>query len=300
MWRSSRPAPGRGCGCGARGRDGAANGWRYVLFDVSNHAVAAARRGRRRTVDRARLPLRGRGRDGGLPACPAARDHGLGRRGSAPRGSSRRSRCRPRSHSATYRELPLALARLSATLRPRILAAWRAAAAVDGWARASWPRSAPLLAALLTAVPDAERSRAVTIVEQVARAFPAGAARPAAEPAAGLRERRGASASTRGRHTGSPSPPGTVRPASPSSPWPRAPASASSPTHPPRLPSRRSRASCAGWFTCSPARPGRTATVRSLPAPSSARGVARQPDGGAAAADRPPRHVRGQRAGSTA
>ena len=72
---------------------------------------------------------------------------------------------------ATYRELPLALERLSATLRPRFLAAWQAAAA-------GGPRElaevVPLLPALLTAVPDVERGGAVAIIEQVADEFPAG------------------------------------------------------------------------------------------------------------------------------
>jgi nitric oxide reductase NorD protein len=71
-----------------------------------------------------------------------------------------------------YRELPRALDRLGDSLLPRFLAAWRIAA-VDG----SAPELAevtPLLAALLAAVPEADREGAVTIVEQVARAFPAG------------------------------------------------------------------------------------------------------------------------------
>src|SRR5262249_4311943 len=71
-----------------------------------------------------------------------------------------------------YRELPRALDRLDASLRPRFLAAWRIAA-LDGSAR-ELARETPLLAALVTAVPEAEREGAVTVVEQVARTFPAG------------------------------------------------------------------------------------------------------------------------------
>src|SRR5262249_59929771 len=59
---------------------------------------------------------------------------------------------------ATYRELPLALARLSATLRPRFLAAWQAAA-VDG-GTPELAVVALLLPALLAAVPEARRGPA--------------------------------------------------------------------------------------------------------------------------------------------
>src|SRR5262245_49776375 len=71
-----------------------------------------------------------------------------------------------------YRELPRALDRLDASLRPRFLAAWRIAA-LDRSAR-ELAEVTPLLAALLTAVPEAEREGAVTVVEQVTRTFPAG------------------------------------------------------------------------------------------------------------------------------
>ncbi len=71
-----------------------------------------------------------------------------------------------------YRELPRALDRLADPLRPRFLAAWQMAA-LDGSVR-ELAEVTPLLAALLAAVPEAHREGAVAIVEQVARAFPAG------------------------------------------------------------------------------------------------------------------------------
>jgi nitric oxide reductase NorD protein len=78
----------------------------------------------------------------------------------------------PRLALVAYRDLPEALERSTAEVRPVLLAAWRAAAA-DG-AAAELAELTPLLGALLASVPAAERAGAVAMLGEVARSFPAG------------------------------------------------------------------------------------------------------------------------------
>lgn len=80
----------------------------------------------------------------------------------------------PRLALVAYRDLPGALDRSTADVRPVLLAAWCAAAA-DG-AAAELAELTPLLGALLSSVPAAERAGAVAALGQVAGSFPAGAA----------------------------------------------------------------------------------------------------------------------------
>ena len=80
----------------------------------------------------------------------------------------------PRLALVAYRDLPDALERATAEVRPVLLAAWRAAAA-DG-AAAELVELTPLLGALLGSVPAAERAGAVVALGHVAASFPAGVA----------------------------------------------------------------------------------------------------------------------------